>query len=287
VRLLAVLRVSVLVVSLALAGSARAEEAPASGPVLTFGSKPDETAEGGAIIFAAGLKARSHFGFGEHGSRAGELGFGRDLGVSSTLPAPGLRLVVNAGDFGWVGGELLGFAERGDVAQVDRLRVLDGVTIAPGDVLESSTRTLWGGLHYGFEGRLRLSKIVDVSVSPTFGFGFFDLDARVKQIFPRTSPGLGGHATSFVLAPGARFEVELLDTVRAGLEGEIGLTGLHFAVSTPHVNLWERVRVYFGVTISYVDLTVGWRLAATHLEGDGAAMDMRLTGVDATLGFRF
>lgn len=260
---------------------------PALAQDVTIGSKPGETLEASAIFFDADLKSRSHFGFGEHGSREGELAFRNDLGFPASLPVLGAQLAVNAGPFGWLGGEVLGFEDRGDTAQLNRLRREGGLTLNPGDVMTSSARAVWGGLHYGYEVRVRFLDDFDAALSPTFGFGFFDLAADVKRILPEPTTNLGGHASAFVLTPGARLSVEAFDAVRVGADLEIGLTGLRFAVSTPHVDLWERVRVFLGVTFFNVDATVGWRLMATHVEGDGRAVDIRLRGIDVSLGVRF
>ena len=260
---------------------------PALAQDFSFGSKPGETVEASAVVFAAELKSRSHFGFGEHGSREGELAFANDLGLPATLPVLGLQGAVNFGIFGWLGGEILGTEDRGEASRLERLRQESQVTLQPGDVMTANARVVWGGLHYGYEIRVKLFDFLDLAASPTLGFGFFTLDAYVKRVLPTFTTDLGGNAAAFVITPGARLQVEAFDVVRVGCDLETGLTGLRFAVSTPHVDLWERVRVYLGVTFFNVDLTVGWRLMATHIEGDGKAVDLRLRGVDASLGVRF
>jgi hypothetical protein len=261
--------------------------APALAQDVTIGSKPDETVEASVVGFAAELKSRSHFGFGEHGSREGELAFKNDLDFPGTLPVLGLQGALNFGVFGWAGGEVLGFEDRGEDSQLERLRQESQVTLSPGDLMTANARVVYGGLHYGYEIRVKLFDFLDLAASPTFGFGFFTLDAYVKRVFPTPTTDLGGNAASFVLTPGARLQVEAFDVARIGCDLETGLTGLRFAVSTPHVDLWERVRVYLGVTFFNIDLTVGWRLAATHIEGDGKAVDLRLRGIDASFGVRF
>src|SRR5579872_696035 len=272
--------VSAASIVIVLAAAARGQE-------VTFGSNPRETLEASAVLFGAEIKSRSHFGFDEHGSRNGELAFVEDLGMPSTVPAIGLQGAVNGGELGWLGGEVLGFEDEGDRAFLSRERQQGNITFQPLDLIEGGARVIWGGLHYGYEVRVRLFDALDLAASPTLGFGWFDVEAKAQRLFPQFTTVLGGHATAFVITPGARLQVEAFELVRVGADLETGLTGLRFAVSTPHVELWDRVRVFVGFNYLGIDATFGWRLAATHIEGDGKAVDLRLRGFDASLGVRF
>jgi hypothetical protein len=260
---------------------------PAAAQDFSFGSKPDETLEASAILYVPEIKGHSHYGFGETGSRAGETSFRDDLGYTPNPITLGLQAAVNFGEFGWIGGDVLGFDVVGASGVLGRERMMEGTTLNPGDFVQSDGLVVWGGLHYGYELRVKLFDFLDLAASPTFGFGFFDLRADLQRLAPTVTPVLAGNASAFVLTPGARLLVEAWDLVRVGCDLETGLTGSALAISEPYTNLWERIRVYAGVNVFGVDATIGWRLFATHVAGSGDGVDLRLRGLDASLGVRF
>ncbi|MEZ0229134.1 MAG: hypothetical protein ACAI25_10955, partial [Planctomycetota bacterium] len=271
-----------LVALVLVAAPALAEEEVAS--ILSLGSEKDRTLELHGLFYLAGLKSRSHFGFGSDGFRKGEPNFGRDLGFSAFLPGFGLDATVNVGLFGFVSAEVIHVEERGNVDQLDRLRRTSGVRLEEGDILESSAAFTWGGIEYGWEARIRLLGWLDLALAPTIGVGALAFDVSLARLLPEATRDLGGRAGALVVAPGVRVRVEAFGIVRLGFEGDFGLTGRQLALTRHYTTLWEHFRAFVGVNVLGADLTVGWRLDAMHLSGGGDYMDLRIDGAFASLG---
>ncbi len=289
-RPLAVALFAAVLVLIALAETSLAQEAGSEereAETLSLGSESRLTLEAHGIFYVAGLKSRSHFGLGSDGFRKGEPNFGRDLGFSAFLPGLGGDATLYLGSFGFVGAEVVGLGERGNVDRIDRLRRTSGVRFEEGDIVESSATFIWGGLEYGYEARIRLGGWLDLACAPTLGIAGVTVDLRLKRLLPEPTRELGGRAGALVVAPGLRIRIEAFEVVRVGFEGDFGLTSESMAPTRHYTTLWEHYRVFVGVNLFGVDLTVGWRLDAMHFQGGGDFVDLRIDGAFFTLGARF
>jgi hypothetical protein len=275
-----------------LASRATAQEAPTPAPStgdpdVTFGSRPDRHVEGALGLFVADWKSRSHFGFGESGSREGEVAFVDDLGLPGTEPMPWLTLRLDAGVLGWLGVEGTGLAFSDETDVLARERQTNGVTLSPGDLVHSHGSLITGRVAYGYEFRVSFSLgpvPLELYASPTLGLTVFDLDVRLRREAPQPTSAFGGHVAAYGLTPGLDAGVEAFDHVRVGVEYVLPA---FLALTTTRVTLLDRVRVFLGVHFFGVEATVGWRLVATHAIGGGDAADIRLRGFDFSLGASF
>jgi hypothetical protein len=256
----------------------------------SLGSRPGERLTARVLAWPAELKSRSHFGF-ENGSatRDGELAFVKDLGLSSSALGLGVTIRLGLDRFGWVGFEGLGLREAETSAVLERARTANGVELEPGDRLESEAWAAFADVRYGYEVRTRIHLApgvpLELYASPTIGVGLVYFDVTTRRVSPDATRLLGGHASVWALAPGARIGLELLDHLELGADVVWGMPQL--AIGAPAYTEWERLRVFAGLRLLGAELTVGWRLSVTHAKGDGKAGDIRLRGIDATLGFRF
>jgi hypothetical protein len=149
---------------------------------------------------------------------------------------------------------------------------------------------VWSNLVYGYdllhykyvhEG----TTIIDLYAAPQIALALFDLDVRLRRTSPVPGSPIGGHASSLGIGLGGRIGVDLFEHVPLGFEitelpGPVG-------VSSPRLRLWERIRAFAGVRFWNVEAEVGYRLQASHIQGDARGADMRFTGVDFSLGVRF
>lgn len=259
---------------------------------LSLGSKPGELVEAAAILWLAHLKSSSDFGFGNHGRGAGDPKYVHDLGMPADTLVGGGALAVSLGPLGWIGGELLSLSLSSDAGTVRAPRRLRGIELDRGDLLRSDAAILWGRVHYGYELRWRFRPLedlpIDLYVSPTLGMGVYDLDVHVRRIAPSPTGDLGGSMTAWVVAPGVRAGIEVLDALRAGVDVEwLPGVGGELRVSTPHVEEWERLRVFAGVRVFALEATVGYRYLNTSVDGGGRNSDIKLRGLDFSLGVRF
>jgi hypothetical protein len=257
---------------------------------FSFGSNPHEIVNGAFDLFVAGLKGRSHFGFREaNGSRNGEVAFVEDAGWPSNVLVPGVRLTFSLGQFGFLSEDFQVLDVNNAQGTFQRERTTNQVLFEPGDQTHSHGDIIWSNLVYGYEFRYRFAPDKDwpfeIYAAPEISWGLIDEDVRIRRVAPTPTNELGGHATAWAFGIGARAGVDLFDHFLLGAEFT-ELPGT-WGVSSPRLRLWERVRAYAGVRFFHVELQIGYRLQASHLQGDARGTDMRLIGFDTSLGVSF
>lgn len=254
---------------------------------LWLGSRPDVRVEAGFELFYADFKSRSHFGFKEHAGRGEETAFVQDAGWPSTVLMEGGSIRLNLGVPGWLGADVLGFGVSDETGLLQRERQTNSLFFEPGDVLRSHGQILWAKVYYGFEVgyRFELGGIpVAAAASPYLGFGMIDEDVRVRRVTPNPTNWLGGHMTSFNVAPGLRGSVDFFDHAKIGFD--VGLPG-GYPINEPRIHTSDRYAVYLGLHAFHVELDLGWKLVANHLLSINDATDMRFRGWDVQLRVSF
>jgi hypothetical protein len=284
--------VTFIVLALGLLAAPATLEAEESPVALVFGARELGSVDAEAYVWRAEVKSRSHFGFDGDGSRGQEIKYVENLGLTMPPVTPGGRLEVGLGRVGWIGGELFGFTLGPQRFAIGEQLIARKTFLEPGDVVRSSAQVLLGRLRFGYQvdATFQVEEVpVSISFSPIVELGFFEVAVKLARLEPSPRDGLGGRATGWCVAPGGRVEVVVDDAFVVGTDLAVGLPGLAnvLSFSRSKVELWDRFRVYGGLRLGQLELTVGWRLAATHVVGQAASTDMRLRGVDVGLGVRF
>lgn len=295
VLLAAALFLAAAPVARAESDEADAPDAPASPeaapPVaLSLGSGPGQLLEARVGVWLAKLEQRSGANLDARGQ---ELRYTQDLGYPSYVALGHAAVELRLGRIGWVGGELIALPFGHSGARLERERELRGATLAPGDVLWSRGTLTWLRGCYGYEVRAAVrvdSILIELAVSPTIAVVFHDVDVSTRRVAPNPGPRERGHVLASTIAPGVVLQIEVARTLRLGCELEGIPPGGRWSVAPrkPALTDSERLRVFVGLRfLDVLEATVGFRYQRSSVCREDAGPDVKLRGIDFTVGLVF
>jgi hypothetical protein len=232
------------------------------------GTPPGDRIHLWAEYWLAYTRRGAGFEFDHDGRRVGVL-HTRSLGYGTTQPVFSAGGELDAGDYGWYGGDYWQLVLAGRTHALSEGHTFVDTLFPQGDVVQSHVEQHYARLRDGVDVRYRIpleeDSSLDLCFGPILGLGLRYESCDVRSVLgPRSD---GSHFFAMTFLPGLRLGVDLHPPARITVRAAADLDWLPHMPHTnmlsitrePSVTQWHDVHAYLAVRTWFVELSAGYR----------------------------